>query len=175
MLRIPVLLLLAMGLLMTPALALAQSGGPPLLPIIYNGTVYVDGVLGSGQQELTVWVGDWESNPVVVQDGQFQLLIAGPPDSSYDGALSTFKLDGLEASQQFTFTAMSEPKSETVRLDFTTAQPDPTLTPITATPTPFSDAADMDEGLPLWTWVVLGIVGLGLAGSLAVWRPGFSR
>ena len=135
----------------------------------------MDGVLDSGQQELTVRVGDWESNPVVVQDGQFQLLIAGPPDGSYDGALITFRLDGLEALQQFTFIAMSEPKSETVRLDFTTAQPDSTPTPITATPTPLNGGADVDEGLPVWTWVVLGIVGLGLAGGLAVWQPGFSR
>lgn len=175
MLRAPALFLLTLGLLLTPALALAQSAGPPLLPIIYSGTVYVDGVLLSGQRELTARVGDWESSPVLVQDGQFQLLIAGPPDSSYEGALITFRLGGLQASQQFTFTDMPEPKTETVRLDFTTAPPMPTATPTTASETPFNGESDEEGGLPLWTWVVLGVVGVGLAGGLAVWRPGFSR
>ena len=173
--RVPALLLLTLGMLLTPAVAVAQSGGPPLLPIIYDGTVYLDGTLVSSQRELTVRVGDWESTPVLVQDGQFQLLVAGPPDSTYAGAPITFWLGSLQASQQFTFTDMPEPKRETLRLDFTTAQPDPTATPITADVAPLDGGDDEDGGLPVWTWVLLVVAGLGLAGGLAVWRPGFSR
>jgi hypothetical protein len=173
--RVPALLMLTLGMLLTPTAASAQSGGPPLLPIIYDGTVYLDGALVSDRRELTVRVGDWESNPALVQEGQFQLLIAGPPDSTYDGALITFWLDGLQASQQFTFTDMPEPKTETLRLDFTTAQPDPTATPLTTGAVPSGGEDDENGGLPLWAWVALVVAGLGMAGGLAVWRPGVSR
>jgi hypothetical protein len=172
---LPVLSII-LGSLLTPTLAMAQSDGPPLLPIIYNGTVYLDGVLASGQQELTLRVRGWESNPAVVQEGEFQSLIVGPPDISYADEAITFWMNGLQASQEFTLTDMMEPKIETVHLYFTTVPTNQMTTPISDNASPSSREANVgDDNRAILRWVVLGIGGLILAAGLGVWRPGFFR
>ena len=108
----------------------AQVGTPPPFPIVYRGEVYVDGVLLSDREaRLTVRVGDWESRPGLFSSssGRLLSLVAGPPDHSYIGLTITFHLGDvesgvLEASQQFVFPALGQPRLETIRLDFTSAQ-----------------------------------------------------
>ena len=74
----------------------AQDGGPPPLPIIYDGQVFLDGEL-IGDGTLTARVGDWVSDEVPVVDGAFRCarcLILGPPRFSYVGQQVTFHLAG---------------------------------------------------------------------------------
>jgi hypothetical protein len=99
----------------------AQEGGFPPWPVIYQGEVYVDGVLLEADAQLTVRVGDWESSPVVVRRGTFLNLVAGPPSHAYDNERITFHLSGMNvqpALQQFQFQVREEPLARTLRLEF---------------------------------------------------------
>ncbi len=102
----------------------AQDAGFPPWPIIYDGTVEVDGEpLSSGS--LTARVGDWTSLAVPVVDGWFACadpcLILGPPTFEYVGAEVTFHLEGIEraADLRFEFPNLSEPERKTEMLSFT--------------------------------------------------------
>jgi hypothetical protein len=101
----------------------AQEGGWPPWPIVYEGTVELDGErLESGM--LRVQLGDWVSSEVPVLDGRFacadSCLILGPPTFDYIGAEVSFHLSGLErpASLEFEFPALDEPERRTVALQF---------------------------------------------------------
>ena len=120
MLRTALVTLIAVYLMVNQTIVFAQDVSPPSLPIIYNGTVFLDGEALEKQTLLTVRVGTWESRPVLVDQGSFQLLVAGPPGGSHDGELITFALGDLIALQQFVFTSLPEPKMEILRLDFQT-------------------------------------------------------
>jgi hypothetical protein len=120
----------------------AQDAGFPPWPIVYDGTVELDGEpLESGT--LTARVGDWTSTAVPVVDGWFACadlcLILGPPTFDYVGAEVTFHLDGIgrAASLKFEFPGLSEPDRQTTALEFTS-----------------------DTGLPVWL--------LGAGGGLAL-------
>jgi hypothetical protein len=105
--------------------ASAQDAGFPPWPIIYDGTVEVDGEpLANGS--LTARVGDWTSVAVPVIDGRFACvdpcLIAGPPTFAYVGATITFHLEGMEkpATLVFEFPNLAQPDRRTEALEFST-------------------------------------------------------
>lgn len=132
--------LLMVALSLTPVSA--QDAGFPPWPIIYDGTVEVDGEpLSSGT--LTARVGDWTSVAVPVVDGRFACadpcLIVGPPTFEYVGAEVTFHLKGIDRAAELTFEFpnLGEPERKTEALSFST-----------------------DPAMPTWL--------LGLAGMLAI-------
>lgn len=139
-------------LFVTPALA--QTVQPPPLPLVYQGTVYLDGETLSRDAELAARVGDWEGVPVPVKDGAYINLIVGPPSIIYIGEEVTFHLEGLQAEQRFTFAALGEPRFETLLLDFTSIEGE--ASPTDAGPEPPEEGGD---GFP---W--LAVVGGGLGG-----------
>ena len=160
-------------MLLLPATALAQEGGEggaPPLPIVYQGEVYVDGQLLTEAAELTARIGDWESRPATVQDGAFDALVVGPPSVAYVGRDITFHLGELVASQQFTFSLLTQPSFEPLRLDFTrpaeqqTPAPSPEEAAVEPTATPV-EVPLADDGLAV-PWAVLG--GLLAGGAVLV-------
>ena len=193
--------LLAAVWLLTTALgapaAHAQEDGPPPLPILFDGNVFLDGEpVASGT--LTVRVGDWEGDAVPVVGGSFTCanpcLIAGPPSQRYIGELVTFHLDGGEpASYSFPFPNAGLPSRTHVELFFgLVPTPSPVATP-TAIPTP---TATLGSGLPTvspaialsdvpldnrtesgsaWIVVVGVAVGVALTGGGALWFRRRSR
>jgi len=136
--------------------AYAQSAGPPALPILYSGTVFLDDSLLSGTEKLTVRVGGWESKPANIIEGNFQLLIAGPPDSSYDGKPITFWLRGLKAEQQFVFKNLPHPKAEYITLYFFTPRSVPT--PALASPPEVATSTQPLMTLPVILAISLGVL-----------------
>jgi hypothetical protein len=154
--------------LLAPSMALAQEGGPPGLPVIYSGEVYVDGQLLAEESQLTARVGDWESQPVAVRDGKFELLVAGPPSVAYVGRDVTFHLRDMVASQQFIFPLLTQPTVETLRLDFSLPASQPAASPEEAVVVPVTTSVEApagDEG-PDIPWATLA--GLLVGGSVLV-------
>jgi hypothetical protein len=103
----------------------AQDNGFPPWPIIYDGTVELDGEpLKSGM--LHAEVGDWVSTEVPVVDGWFACadpcLILGPPTVDYIGTEVTFHLNGIERASilkhPMEFPALTEPDRRTITLTF---------------------------------------------------------
>ena len=165
--RVISLLLLAvalLALLLGSSTALAQEeGGVPPLPLVYQqGEVYMDGELLAEEAELTARVGDWESIPVAVRGGKFEILVVGPPSVAYVGREVTFHLQGLEASQRLTFPLLAEPSFETLRLDFPARPPKSEASPeepdVSSAAVPSASApagaATSDEG-PDIPWAML--------------------
>ncbi len=151
----------ALVLLLSVTPALAQTVGPPPLPVVYQGAVYLDGEALSRDAELTVRVGDWESGPVPVRDGAYINLVVGPPSPDYIGEEVTFHLGGLRAEQRFAFPSLGQPRFETLRLDFTAIEGETSL-PLAGPEPPEEDTS----GFP-WLAVVGGALG-GLALLLIV-------
>ncbi len=123
----------------------AQTGGPPPLPIIYQGEVFLDGEpVADGA--LSGRVGSWLSDTVPVTDGTFRCadpcLLIGPPTVDYVGQEVTFHLEGVDtpATFRFDFPNLAEPRSDTVQLFFET---------------------DPSGGFPL-LWLAVGLGGLAI-------------
>ena len=126
----------------------AQADGPPPLPIIYQGEVFLDGEpVANGT--LRARIEDWETDAVPIVDGSFRCadpcLLVAPPDPAYVGSKVTFHLDGFEspATFSFDFPDLAEPRSETVRLFFET---------------------DGGGGFP-WLWALLAVAAVVVAGG----------
>jgi hypothetical protein len=126
----------------------AQDAGFPPWPIIYDGTVEVDGEpLSSGT--LTAHVGDWTSVAVPVVDGWFACadpcLIVGPPTFEYVGAEVTFHLESVNraAVLKFEFPNLSEPERKTEMLSFST-----------------------DPAVPTWLLGLAGLLAIGVGGGV---------
>jgi hypothetical protein len=100
----------------------ATGGGIPPLPTVYQGQVYVDGDLyQKGDDQLTVKIGDWIGRAVPIKDGNFENLIAGPPNIGYVGMDTTFHLGELVGTQMIPFSMLTEPSFEPLRIDFVSA------------------------------------------------------
>ena len=142
----PWLLTLAVGaamVLLPSAYVAAQDeppGPPPSLPILFDGEVLVNGEPPTGPAELVARVGDWETNPVAVEEGAFRSLIVAPPDISYAGETVTFHLlvasaggpSDLQASYTFEFPLLEEPRLESVTLEFQAQAEEPAPAPTPA-------------------------------------------
>ncbi len=152
------------ALVMSPPPAHAQGGLPAPFPIVYQGEVYVDGVLLQDQEtELTLRIGDWESRPALFgSQGELLSLVAGPPDRSYIGETITFHMDGMEASQEFVFPSLGRPRRDIIRLEFSTTDAPPN--PV-ETPTPEGTAEDGGSSFP-WAAVAGGVAIAGVALAL---------
>ena len=113
-----------------------EAGAQPQLPALYSGIATVgelpvpDGLL------ITARVEAYVSEPVVMQDGRYELLSVSPPGASFTGKTITFHLDGVQANETDTFT----PAKFRFSFDLTFPRlPEPTPTPTvepTETPMP---------------------------------------
>jgi hypothetical protein len=146
----------------------AQDSSIPPWPLLFRGTVQMDGAPVAGGQ-LRVRVADWESRPVLVVDGRFdcaaECLIAGPPSLAYIGEPVTFHLDDTYLGDvSFAFPAGATPQQLEVDLAFHSTNPSPPLAgaapplagrqlPAEPAPSPGDDAANG------WVW----FIGLGVA------------
>ncbi len=158
-----------------------NDDGPPPFPLLFEGSVLLDGALVE-RGELTVRIGGWESKAVPVVDGRFECtdpcLIAGPPNFDYIGLPLTFHLDGAhEASLTFPF--RQGPDRISVELIF--GDPGPTPTPLvqdppipTPTATPVPDGATDGYNLVWIAAAVVGVIGM-VGGTAAVVRSRRSR
>jgi len=117
--RVPLyVLLLVCWLAATVSVANAQEGGPPPLPLVYadlKANVAGEPVVNLGG--VTVTVGDWSRRAERQPDGRY-LLIVSPPSQSYVGQEVTFELNGARATLSYPFPALSQPRVETVTLEF---------------------------------------------------------
>ena len=128
--------------------ARAQDVDFPPWPIIYDGTVEVDGeLLSSGM--LTAHIGDWTSSAVPVVGGRFACgnpcLIVGPPTLAYVGSEVTFRLAGVERPSllTFDFPQLGEPDRRSVTLEFSTG-----------------------SGVSLWVIGLIGFAAVALGGGV---------
>jgi len=110
------------GALTSATVARAQAPEPPPLPIIFQGTVLLDGQpVADGS--LSLHVGGWRSAHVPVVDGAFRCadpcLLAGPPSADYVGKQVTFHLDDRFVSDvTFEFPNLAEPSWQEIELSF---------------------------------------------------------
>jgi hypothetical protein len=145
--RVGLVMLVTIALLGVLA-ARAQDVDFPPWPIIYDGTVEVDGeLLSSGM--LTAHIGDWTSSAVPVVGGRFACgnpcLIVGPPTLAYVGSEVTFRLAGVERPSllTFDFPQLGEPDRRAVTLEFSTG-----------------------SGVSLWVTGLIGLTAVALGGGV---------
>ena len=126
----------------------AQEAEFPPWPIIYDGTVEVDGDL-LARGSLTAHIGDWTSISVPVVDGRFSCadpcLIVGPPTFAYVGSEVTFRVAGVERPSllTFDFPELDEPDRRAVTLKFSTG-----------------------SGVSVWVVGLIGLVAVGFGGGV---------
>ena len=109
----------------------AETKVAPSIPAFFSGTATVGGLLVPDGQVIIARVGNYESDPAVVSNGTFDLVVA-PPDSSLINQKLSFFLGGqIEANRTVNFV----PALVDLDFDLTFPKlPDPTPTP-TAIPT----------------------------------------
>ena len=96
--------LVTLGLLMFATLvslwpiSLEAQGIPPI-PALYSGVVLVGSETPPDGLTITARILEFESQPSTITDGQYELLIVGPPDESFIGEVITFHLASLQADQ----------------------------------------------------------------------------
>ena len=126
-------------------LARAQERSLPVIPTVYSGSASVNGQPVPDGLMMIAKVDDYESEPVEVENGRYQVLVVGPEDQTYIGKPVTFHLDGVEANQKDPFSpGKSGPGNTRLILNLTfpklpEATPTPTFPPTetpTITPTP---------------------------------------
>ena len=127
----------ALGVMLLAQQADAQ-GAPPPIPAVYSGIVTSS--VGSVPNGLTVTArmgDDYESRPVVIEDGRYRVLRVAPPDNSFQGDTITFHLDGVQAEQTDRFS----PGGIKLRFNLTfprIPEPTPTAAPIVVAPSVYS-------------------------------------
>ena len=118
-------------LLLSAAPASAQEQ-PPNLPTVFSGSATGGGKAVPNGFTLVARIDTrYESAPVEVKDGRYELLVVAPDDQALIGQAVTFDLEGVLANQ----TATYQPGVVNTSFNLTFPKlPDPTPTP-TATPT----------------------------------------
>ncbi|MCH8310515.1 MAG: hypothetical protein IIB17_08475 [Chloroflexi bacterium] len=125
------------------SIGVASAQGRPPTPTIYSGSVTAAGSPVPDGFRLTAKIRDYQTEPVIISNGKYQLLVVQPPDDSYDRGIVTFHIDGLKAAQIDTFVLGGLP---TVKQGYDLTfqglpEPTPTPSPIPPTPTPTPQVA----------------------------------
>ena len=135
------IILLAMAVLVAAVFASdAFAQAPPPFPFIYKGTAKTsDGAAVPDGLQIFAIVGNYQSEPVDVENGRYRDLTLGPESNASFNKDVIFVLWDVEADQTDTFTRVGFPAFRTLNLTFPRL-PDPTPTPTvvttpTATPT----------------------------------------
>jgi len=75
------------------------------MPIVYSGSVTLNGVPAPAGLEIFAKISDYKSETIIIKGGQYAGLAVGPPDKSYIGDKITFHIVSLpkqKASQKDT-------------------------------------------------------------------------
>ncbi len=128
-----------MAVVLLLALSGVAAAQVPRIPAIFSGEARVGGQPVPDGLQLTARMGDYESKPVTVMDGQYAGLTVAPPDTVSGGTI-TFHLDGIKANQTRLY------KAGDIDLSFdltfpSLPEPTPTVTPVPPTPTATAEAA----------------------------------
>ena len=111
----------------------------PVSPAVYNGDAKLaDGSNVPDGLTIVARIGeDYESEPVEVDAGRYQVLIIAPGNQTFIARTITFHLDGVQALETDTFTPGKSGPNNT-RLIFGLTFPSLPAVPPTPTPTPTS-------------------------------------
>ena len=166
----------AIAVVISLVAARGNAQEPPVFPILYGGTVYVDGAPATAGTVIVATVGAREFHATTEPGGAYRNLLVAPPDKSYYFSPITFQLDGLTAQEQDVFLPAGSPtfKDEGYDLHFekvTGAEPTPTVAALptvtptavpsaTATPIPTDDSDESSRGSVVW---FVGVIGAGTA------------
>ena len=130
------------------------TGQPPTPPVVYFGSVTVGGQPAPDGLVIVARIEDYESEPVVTDDGKYARLTASPPSSSYLFKVVSFHIPafGVQATETELF--LGGPEERQLDLTFPvlpeptpTAAPPPTATPVPE-PTPTPTAAPPPTATP---------------------------
>ena len=80
-----------------------RSALPPPLPALYLGTITAAGQPVPDGMILVGRIGNYETPPVIIEDGRYDVLKVTPPDGSFIGKALTFHLGDVEADQRSVF------------------------------------------------------------------------
>ena len=136
--RIILLAIAALAAAVFASDAFAQALPP--FPFFYEGTAKTsDGASVPDGLQIFAIVGNYQSEPVDVENGRYKNLTVGPESSDFFNKDIIFVLWDVEADETATFTRVGFPTFRTLNLTFPRL-PDPTPTPTvvttpTATPT----------------------------------------
>ena len=118
------------------SIAVAQTFPPPL-PALFLGTVTIEDGKTANGLFITARVEDYTSEPFIIEDNRYGLLLVAPPDDSYRNKTITFHIDGIQANETIPF------KSGSANLSFnltfpSVPVPTPTPTPVVIGPAVYS-------------------------------------
>ncbi|MBI4339783.1 MAG: hypothetical protein HY680_07500 [Chloroflexi bacterium] len=166
-------------------LGVVHAQEPPVYPVLYGGTAYVDGQPAPEGARVTARVGDYQVSTLTERRGLYRNLLVAPPTKAYYLMPVTFHLEDLTAQEQDVFLATGGPTFKEVGYDLhfartghaiptATVQPAPSPTPgsppPTVQPTPTTPGHDSPSPSPaLYAVVVAGAV-LLVVGGLLLWR-----
>ncbi len=120
-----------------PAGDVSAQGSPPPIPSVYSGKIRVAGNVPDLDLLVTARIGDYESEPILVQNGQLQALQIAPPNGTYIGRDITFHIDGVQADETRKFSPGD--RVFNLRLNFPSMpEPTPTPTPVIVSPSVYS-------------------------------------
>ena len=112
--------------------AVAQALPPPI-PAVYSGSATVGGAPVPDNFLITAQMDDYISEPMVVQNGRYEVLKVSPPDNTFSRKLITFHLGDVQASETSTFIAGTVDSNFALTFPSLPA-PTPTATPVVVSP-----------------------------------------
>ncbi len=146
------LLGVVIAVLMIPlatSIAVAQDAGSiPPIPSFFIGTVTIEDGSAADGLFITGRIDDYESEPVIIENGRYDLLFVAPPDDSFRNKTITFHINGIQANETISF----NPGSANLSFELTfpsVPQPTPTPTPIVIGPAVYSGQVVIAGGIPI--------------------------
>ena len=115
----------------------SSAQGVPPIPAVYSGIVTADGAPVPDGFQIYARIGStYQSEPVTVTDGEYEVLTVAPPNANFAGQVVTFFIEDIQAAETDSWVS----GNFDTNFDLTFAQlPEPTPTPSpvpTDTPTP---------------------------------------
>ena len=165
----PVAAFLALALTLAatvfPSEVFSQGGLPPG-GIIYFGSATVNGEPVPDGHTIVARVGDYESNPVTVENGKYESLAVSSPKSSHAGQPVTFHLGDVQADSTDIYQPYQIPFIKTgFDLEFSALPeptPGPTATASPETPTPIPAPTEVASPTPAIAEPMVFVSGLVL-------------
>ena len=108
----------------------------PPTPTIYSGAVTAAGSPVPDGFQLTARIRDYETEPAIISNGKYQLLVVQPPNDSYHRGIVTFHIGDQKAAQIDTFVLGGLPTIKNGHDLSFEALPAATPTPSPIPPTP---------------------------------------
>ena len=154
-----------------------QAQQLPVSPAIYNGSATLEsGTPVPSGYTIVARIGDeYESKPIEVKDGRYQILIVSPPSQLFIGRTITFHMSGVVANEPDSFSpGKSGPANTRLLFNLTfPSLPEPTPTPTgTPTNTPLPTATPRVAPTLVYSGKIIISGGTASAGAVLVARIG---